>query len=131
MTRLPSTVKVPFHLLRQYVCEATEVSTQASMRLVLTSHSINILVTATKLGQGNIFRSVCQEFCSQREGPASVNAGIADPPGADTPLGQTPHLGSRPTLRIACREIRPTSGRYASYWNAILFFYNSRPISRI
>ena len=27
-----------------------------------------LLQPATKLGQGNIFRSVCQELCSQREG---------------------------------------------------------------
>ena len=37
----------------------------------------------------------------------------AHPPGADPP-------GSRPHLRSACWEIRSTSGRYASYWNAIL-----------
>ena len=43
MTRRPSPVKVPIHPIRQYVCETTEVSTQASMRLVLTSHSIDIL----------------------------------------------------------------------------------------
>ena len=38
-------------------------------------------------------------------------------PRADTPLKQTcptPH-------RRACWEIRSTRGRYASYWNAILF----------
>ena len=27
-----------------------------------------LLPPATKLGQGNIFRSVCQEFCPQQEG---------------------------------------------------------------
>ena len=32
----------------------------------------NFLPPATKLGQGNIFRSVCQEFCSH---PGAVHAG--------------------------------------------------------
>ena len=35
-----------------------------------------------KLGQGNIFSSVCQEFCP---GGAPLHAGI--PPGTDTPSG--------------------------------------------
>ena len=53
------------------------------------------IFTARKrsLGQGNIFRSVCQEFCPQGGGvSASVHAGMphppppgADPLGADTP----------------------------------------------
>ena len=33
---------------------------------------VRYLPPATKLGQGNIFRSVCQEFCSH---PAAVHAG--------------------------------------------------------
>ena len=36
----------------------------------------------------------------------------AGPPGAESPL------------HSACWEIRPTSGRYASYWNAYLFSFN-------
>ena len=106
------------------------------------------IFTARKrsLGQGNIFSSMCQEFCSQG-GSASVHAGIppspppphppdqaplgADPPGPgtvpgpDTPPGpgttapQTRH--PTPPRSSACWEIRSTSGRYASYWNAILF----------
>ena len=48
------------------------------------------LPAATKLGQGNIFTSVCQEFCPQGgRGSASVHAGIHHPPPwtsqADTP----------------------------------------------
>ena len=35
-----------------------------------------LLPPATKLGQGHIFRSVCQEFCSQGEGSAPLHAGI-------------------------------------------------------
>ena len=41
------------------------------------------------------------------------------PPGADPPE-QTPR--TRPPWCRACWEIRSTHGRYASYWNAILFF---------
>ena len=42
---------------------------------------------------------------------ASVHAGM--PPGKETPHKETP-------LHTACWVIRSTSGRYASYWNAIL-----------
>ena len=37
----------------------------------------------------------------------------------DPPVRQTP-LARKPPVRSACWEIRSTSGRYASYWNAIL-----------
>ena len=58
------------------------------------------LPPATKLGQGNIFRSVCQEFFSR---------------------GGLPHcmLGYPPPPRDQ-RQARATSGRYSSYWNAVL-----------
>ena len=50
------------------------------------------LPAATKLGQGNIFRSMCQEFCPQGKGgvSASVHAGIHPPPGADPPRPDHP-----------------------------------------
>ena len=58
---------------------------------------------------------------------ASVHAGIpppprSRPPGADTPppREQTPPRSRHAPPRSACWEIRSTSGRYASYWNAIL-----------
>ena len=82
------------------------------------------------LGQGNIFSSVCQEFCPWG-GSASVHAGIP-PPDKETPPGKEIPLARRPPcqdipppprqtpLHSACWEIRSTSGRYASYWNAIL-----------
>ena len=55
------------------------------------------LVTARKrsLGQGNIFRSVCQEFCPQG-GSASVHAGIPHPPqDRAPPQTRYPPPGSR------------------------------------
>ena len=54
------------------------------------------LPAATKLGQGNIFTSVCQEFCPQGgRVSASVHAGIQPPLGADTPQGADTPPGSR------------------------------------
>ena len=51
------------------------------------------------------------------------------PPGADTPWSKqlspganTPPPRSSHPPSSACWEIRPTSGRYASYWNAYLLF---------
>ena len=69
--------------------------------------------------------SVC--YSVHRGVSASVHAGL-HPPGADTPprsrhpppKEQTPPRSRHP-LRSACKEIRATSGRYASYWNAFLF----------
>ena len=108
--------------------------------------------TATKLGQGNIFTSVCLSTGGGGVS-ASVHAGIPPlwsrhPPGADThsPSEQTPpgrrdppwtrHPPSRHppdqatppgpgTPREADCSIRLTSGRYASYWNAFLFKYTA------
>ena len=67
-------------------------------------------------------------------GFASVHAGIANPPPGrppreQTPWEQTPAAADRPPMEqihppplpSACWETRPTSGRYASYWNAYLF----------
>ena len=105
-------------------------------------------ITARKrsLGQGNIFRSVYQEICSQ-EGRDLPHCMLGYPPGTRDrnpsrgrhppgPEVGTPPSWSRPPPRkqrqapsqeqtppksSACWEIRATSGRYASYWNAILW----------
>ena len=65
-----------------------------------------IIITALKrsLGQGNIFRSVCQEFCSQGAS-ASVHAGIPPPNQADTPSwDQAPR---RPDTPPRTRQAHP------------------------
>ena len=93
------------------------------------------LVTARKrsLGQGNIFSSVWQEFCSQGvclcacwDTPRSIHSPEADTPGSRPPGSKHPLEADTPwkqtALRSACWEMRSTSGWYASYWNAILFF---------
>ena len=92
-----------------------------------------------KLGQGNIFRSVCQEFCSWGSCPCPHQGwGWGVWPGrspgpyrggfqAHTQGGYRP----RPVGGVsqhALREIPPPPpadsyycGQYASYWNAFLF----------
>ena len=52
--------------------------------------------------------------------PTSRHALEQTPPVADSPQGADPP-GADPPLHSACWEIRPTSGQYASYWNAYLF----------
>ena len=49
-----------------------------------TGTTMVVLVTARKrsLGQGNIFRSVCQEFCSQGAGVCLIACRDITPPGA-------------------------------------------------
>ena len=100
------------------------------------SQSNQLLPPATKLGQGNIFTGVCDSV--NRGGSASVHAGIPQPPCSGTmhpwdhapppqdhaplpPGTMHPPGPCTPSRRRACREIRSTRGRYASYWNAILF----------
>ena len=104
--------------------------------------NLHLLPAATKLGQVNIFTSMCQEFCP-RGGrvSASVHAGIHTPPDqADTPwTRQTPpppdqadtHPPPGPGRppREADSSIRSTSGRYASYWNAFLLNLRSKKLT--
>ena len=78
--------------------------------------TVVFLLSAMKLGQGNIFTSVCQELCP-RGVSASVHAGIhtspdRHPPGLNTP---TPLPSACWDRHGYCRR------RYASYWNAFLF----------
>ena len=85
------------------------------------------IITARKrsLGQGDIFSSVCQEFCPQGGLPQCMLGyhppGTRLPPGSDTPRPGTPRPST--PLRSASWEIRSRSGRYASYWNAIFFVF--------
>ena len=65
--------------------------TAASERCFLT---IMLLPSATKLRQGNIFTSVCQEFCSQGGGGVCVSACW------DTPPAWAVHAGIHPTCPV-------------------------------
>ena len=106
-----------------------------------------LLWAATKLGQGNFFTGVCHSVngecvcqvhppgtryppgprCPPR--PRYTHLGPGTPSGPDQvhPPGTryTPRpSGTRytpPRTRYTPPKIRPTSGRYASYWNAFLF----------
>ena len=96
-----------------------------------------LLPAATKLGQGNIFIGVCQEFCSQRGGGGLPQCMLGYhhhhhplPWQADTPPGRQtlppreadpPHQAEPPGRQADPSPIRSMSGRYASYWNAFLF----------
>ena len=86
------------------------------------------LPAATKLGQGNIFRSVCQEFCPQggggwvwSRGGLQIFGGVSKifflffqffPPKNS--------FWDAPTPPPPRRSMR---GRYASYWNAFLLSF--------
>ena len=93
-------------------------------------HTVRSLSPATKLGQGYIFTGVCH----------SVNGGVSAPGGVwqtppkqkpprpdipqehNTPRPDTPpRPDTTPPQNRACCKIRSMRGRYASYWNAILF----------
>ena len=109
------------------------------------------LPAATKLGQGNIFTSVClstggglpqcmlgcttpgpdtpweQTPLGSRHPPGTRPPRTRHPPGsrhplrADTPGTRTPVADTPAPLPEADSSIRSTSCRYASYWNAFLF----------
>ena len=92
----------------------------------------SLLPAATKLGQGNIFTSVCQEFCPRGGGIHPPDQAPPDqappdqappgpgPPGPGPPGTRPPRPQIRHPPREADCSIRSTSGRYASYWNAFL-----------
>ena len=63
-------------------------------------------------GEGYVFTPVCQSFCSQG---GQVHGGGACVAG----------VGERSWGGGGVRAIRSVSGRYASYWNAFLFYGNT------
>ena len=95
-----------------------------------------ILVTTHKqICEGYVFTLVCQSFCSQGGVPGQVHPEAGTPPGqvhpqdrytprqvhpprTSTPPGKYTPLDRYTPGSSACWEIRATSGRYASYWNA-------------
>ena len=73
--------------------------------ITIFSSKFLLIEFTIRLREGNVFTSVCQEFCPLGRGCHMVHP---------LPLGR--HLPP-----IEYYGIRPTSGRYASYWNAFLF----------
>ena len=98
----------------------------------------------TKLRKGNVITNMCQEFCPWGAGVHHLGR---QPPGRQTPIGQTPSqavryppppwadtnplagrhpVGRQPPGRQNPRADTPSqdgycSRRYSSYWNAFLF----------
>ena len=106
---------------------------------MLHQHKIvRLLPPVNEVCEGYVFTRVC---LSTGGVPGQVPPGQVSPqagtPQAGTPLGQVhpqgpgtpPQAGAPPGTRYtrssACWEIRATSGRYASYWNAFLFTIKS------
>ena len=82
-----------------------------SQTIVLRVSNLNwFLPPANKGCEAYVFTCVCH----------SVHRGVCLTACWDTPCGDTPGSRHHPQ-RSACWEIRATSGRYASYWNAILW----------
>ena len=97
------------------------------------------IITARKRSLRRLCFYTCLSFCPQgclvRGGLPQCMLGY-HPPGPGIPRSQdqapprpgtppepdTPPGTRHPRLCSACWEIRSTSGRYASYWNAILLF---------
>ena len=77
-------------------------------------------ITAWKRSLRRLCLYTCLSFCSQRECLPQCMLGYT-PLVADTPLEQTAPRKQTPPCTVHCWEIRATSGRYASYWNAYLF----------
>ena len=93
---------------------------------VIMTLALQFLPPATKLGQGYVFTRVCD---SVHKGGVCLSACWDTPctrhPRPGTPPDQAPpRPGTPPPIQApksrACWEILSTSGRYASYWNAIL-----------
>ena len=89
-------------------------------------------------GQGNIFTPVCHSVhrgavclsaCwdttpwSRHPLPRADTPQSRHPPRADSPLEQTPPGDQTPPSPGAHSGIWSMSGRYASYWNAFLFYF--------
>ena len=113
------------------------------------SIEIFLLPSAAKLRQGNVFTPVCHSVQGVPAWGASQHALKPTPPGRHSP-GQTPPARRNPTLPSTPMDGHPIwqahplpgagtlpslgrppagradgycSGRYASYWNAFLFWF--------
>ena len=102
-----SGIQEPVHCMGFYKGElvsattANRIGVHTSLdRQVFPNHLI-VIFTARKrsLGQGNIFTSVCQEFCS-REGVPGPGGCLETPPGTATAAGGTHPTGTHSCLNM-------------------------------
>ena len=116
--------------------ESTQI--RPCLHLTFSINGLLLLPAATKLGQSNVFTGVCDsvqggvlpqcmlgyppppqdQTCPQDQTPPGTRH---PPPGTRPPWDHTPPPDQTPPGTIPPPEIRSTSGRYASYWNAFLF----------
>ena len=93
----------PFHLTKRFLPAMKKkgiLGFAHSFRVsMIMFNYVQFLPAATKLGQGNIFTSVCQEFCSQGEGGCLPQCMLGYTPRADTPPDQTPPGADTPRTR--------------------------------
>ena len=101
--------------LETFQCSSTLPNIKYNYEVLFMGQLYWLLPPATKFGQGYVFTGVCDSV--HRGGVVCLSACWYNTP----PQEQTP-----PSARRACWKIRSTRGRYASYWNAILFSYVSK-----
>ena len=82
-----------FGTIYELIC-ITIVESTVKLRFILkpitVTNEISLLLPATKLGQSNIFSSVCQEFCPQGRVPGQVHPLAGAPPEGPPPIRYTP-----------------------------------------
>ena len=87
--------------------------------VIITTHKVwRKVIFSVACVKNSVHRGVCLSACWDKTPPLRAPPETT-PPGPGTPWEKTPPW-SRPPKSSACWEIRSTSGRYASYWNAIL-----------
>ena len=124
--------------VRENLLKAVTLSNTSYVALPFKTNQVCALVVITvrkrSLGQGNIFAPVCHSVHGgylrppgtryTPPGPGTPPQYQAHPPGPGTPRDQVhpPGPGTPPRAEHAVRYSQHAArGRYASYWNAILF----------
>ena len=125
MARLPSPVKVPIHLIRQNVSETRGIYSSINATSTYIAFHKYLSYRPQRCWGKVIFSEACVKNSVHRGRVCLSAYWDSRPPGTVTP----PWEQINPAKCMLGDTA--TSERYASYWNAILFFHNSRPISQI
>ena len=110
-------------------CEPMRQSLQTKFAKVMFLHVSVILSTGGGLPHCMLGYHTPQEQTPLGPDPQTRHPPDQTPPGLDPPVG--PGTPQNSPLRSACWEIWSTSGRYASYWNAILCYLGVLLLSRL